>query len=557
VIHRRYAAALFVSYLLWAVILTYPLVQQPFSHIPLGDEKVATVPFFNLWTLQWNIDQLMQGYPNYWDAPIFAPLSGTFAFSETQPLSALLAAPFWLGFQSPAFGYNVIVILFLTLNGWFAHWLLQSWQLPKLPAFLGGLIMMSLPFVAQEMGVLQLIALFGLLWSLLFLSRFLRDARSWKNSIGLALGMPVTFFTCGYYGLFSVFFLPLFFITQLQRIHLKPVALIRLSIIGVLIIALSGPFLLAQKQRLDQHGFTRSAQTIQNNSAKLKYYANFLDYNLLYGQLLGVESGAGQRLLPGIGLMVLAIVGLFGGGYFRIKLYLGLAVILALLLSLGLRLQLGPIQLYQWIREVVPGFLQLRSPFRFAGLVQLHLALLAGFGLYNLYRWLPRGGQAGTVIATLIILFESLALPLPLQSVPNLNEQAQWQAWLQQRQQPSRIVMLPFAPSNRVADFAQTTHWMLMQPQFEATMLNGYSGFFPADRARLVITVVVDEPTMPGPGYGGLVAAPAFRNVAEFCIQALAIPPSREEPPRVSTRSLESASLPNNRTRARPIATAF
>ena len=187
---RRYATALFIIYFLWALCLTYPLVQHPFSHIPLGDEKVATVPFFNLWTLQWNIDQLMQGYPRYWDAPIFAPLNGTFAFSEPQPLSALLAAPFWIGFQSPAFGYNIVVILFLILNGWFAHWLLKSWGISSLPAFLAGLIMMALPFVAQEMGVLQLIALFGFLWSLLFLSRFLLNRRGVLNrqtGVGLAL----------------------------------------------------------------------------------------------------------------------------------------------------------------------------------------------------------------------------------------------------------------------------------------------------------------------------------------------------------------------------------
>src|SRR6185503_2334332 len=129
-----------------------------FSHIPRGSEEAGTVPFFNLWTLQWNIDQQMQGYPRYWDAPIFAPNKGTFAFSEPQPLSALLAAPLWLSFRSPALGYNALVILFLTLNGWFAYWLLRSWGLPDLPCLLAGLLTQSLPFVAQEMGVLQLIA---------------------------------------------------------------------------------------------------------------------------------------------------------------------------------------------------------------------------------------------------------------------------------------------------------------------------------------------------------------------------------------------------------------
>ncbi|HKK17422.1 MAG TPA: penicillin-binding protein 2, partial [Opitutales bacterium] len=54
-----------------------------------------------------------------------------------------------------------------------------------------------------------------------------------------------------------------------------------------------------------------------------------------------------------------------------------------------------------------------------------------------------------------------------------------------------------------------------------------FSGFFPADRPQLVITVVVDEPKLAGVGYGGSVAAPAFRNIAEACIAYLGIRPSR------------------------------
>ncbi len=42
-----------------------------------------------------------------------------------------------------------------------------------------------------------------------------------------------------------------------------------------------------------------------------------------------------------------------------------------------------------------------------------------------------------------------------------------------------------------------------------------FTGFFPASRPRLVITVVVDTPKLKGIGYGGLVAAPAFREIGE------------------------------------------
>lgn len=53
-----------------------------------------------------------------------------------------------------------------------------------------------------------------------------------------------------------------------------------------------------------------------------------------------------------------------------------------------------------------------------------------------------------------------------------------------------------------------------------------FSGFFPVDNPRLVITVVIDDPKIGRVGYGGIVAAPAFRNVGESLIQYLNIQPS-------------------------------
>ncbi|HSN69786.1 MAG TPA: penicillin-binding transpeptidase domain-containing protein [Thermoanaerobaculia bacterium] len=51
-----------------------------------------------------------------------------------------------------------------------------------------------------------------------------------------------------------------------------------------------------------------------------------------------------------------------------------------------------------------------------------------------------------------------------------------------------------------------------------------FAGYVPADRPRLVILVVVDEPR--GGAYGGEVAGPAFREIAEAALRYLDIPPS-------------------------------
>lgn len=51
-----------------------------------------------------------------------------------------------------------------------------------------------------------------------------------------------------------------------------------------------------------------------------------------------------------------------------------------------------------------------------------------------------------------------------------------------------------------------------------------FAGYVPADRPRLVILVVVDEPR--GEQYGGVIAAPVFREIAEATLRYLRVAPS-------------------------------
>lgn len=73
-----------------------------------------------------------------------------------------------------------------------------------------------------------------------------------------------------------------------------------------------------------------------------------------------------------------------------------------------------------------------------------------------------------------------------------------------------------------------------------------FAGYVPADRPRLVILVVVDEPMLSQ--YGGTVAAPAFKEIAEATLRYLGVPPSIPSrslpvaPPLLATISGEPAS---------------
>ena len=52
-----------------------------------------------------------------------------------------------------------------------------------------------------------------------------------------------------------------------------------------------------------------------------------------------------------------------------------------------------------------------------------------------------------------------------------------------------------------------------------------FVGFAPADRPRLLVTVMVDEPK--GEIYGGLIAAPAWKSITSFALNYLRIPPEQ------------------------------
>jgi cell division protein FtsI (penicillin-binding protein 3) len=66
-----------------------------------------------------------------------------------------------------------------------------------------------------------------------------------------------------------------------------------------------------------------------------------------------------------------------------------------------------------------------------------------------------------------------------------------------------------------------------------------FVGFVPANEPRLVALVLIDEPEANV--YGGVVAAPVFRNVAQGALRRLAVAPQKSEPiPAASPRQIQA-----------------
>lgn len=473
-------------YLFGALGLTSPLALRLPGHLPLGTESVATVPLFNLWSLLWNTDRLQHGFAAYWDAPIFFPEPGTFALSEPQPLTGLIFTTFiWLT-RNPILAYNLILLLFLTLNATSADFLLRNLNISPAPAFLSGLLALTLPFITNELGVLQLTAVFPIFFTLAAVATFARKP-AWPAALSIGAWTAAAFLLSSYYGLFLTLFLLLAAPCLVQKSHFHPKPLLQLAG-GALLSAIILLPILPEQIRLTAD-YNRSQTTIQNNSAEADEYLH------LYRRTLGeqilpwlAEDNGRQRLYPGTILLLLAAIGLVTAlrhpATRRWAIFSALGLLLAFTLSLGLNLSLGDWQPYRLLKDHYPGFAQLRSPFRLALFVQIFLLSLAGFGLNVLWNHRNLNRLITAVLITLALL-EVVPLPARLYSVPDQTFEAAWIEWLKDQPGQGAVLMLPMSQDSSAAAFEPIVIGMIQGLEHGRPLGNGYSGFFPTSYRSL------------------------------------------------------------------------
>lgn len=488
-------------YAVLAMAVTWPLLAHLGGSLTYGAELTRTVLLFNLWTLEWNQLRIGDLYAGYWDAPIFHPTAGTFALSEPQPLTGLAFAPLSALSGNPVLGYNLIALLILALNGYAGARLARALGAAAGPAALVGAMAVGLPFVAHQMGVLQLTAVFPLL---LLIEAILRWAPAGGSRPAAAIGvwLGVTFLTCGYYGLLGVVGVGLASLVLARREWLTRRRLADLAVAVGIFALLALPVVLGQAQYTS--GYHRSDDEIRELSAGLG------DYWRLDERAHGAgvapwlrDVPGGHGLYPGTALLALAVAGLVLAvrrpktslDERRRPWFLLAGACVAWLLSGGLKLSVLGFHPYEVVRAVVPGFDQLRNPARFAVLGELFLLGLAAYGLDALWRWRGRVGAGLAAAVVAVGLVEVSIAPVRLfEPQPT----ARWAGWLDDHA-PDRAVMafVPFPPSGQVGEFQETTARMVQVVDKDLTTVNGYSGLFP-DRYELLSNAMYGYPSARG-----------------------------------------------------------
>jgi hypothetical protein len=454
-------------------VITWPLIVNLNTGLPKGTETVATVPLFNLWTLKWNMDRIFYLYQGYWGAPIFYPTQNTFALSDPQPLTGLIFTLAHILTGNSVISYNLILLLALTLNGLGAMFLLSKVGVVTGPAFLGGLLALGLPYITNELGVLQLTMLFPVFFAF--------------SALILGGWIGTTYLLSSYYFVYLSVFLLLGVAFFLQKKFLT-VKSLRNLLCGVLLAGVIVlPFLTVQLQVIEQH--PRSTERIRKTSAEsvdyVRLHSNTWGYKTAFW--LRTEGGSKHYLYPGTGFFLLAIFGFVIGrrGSARWWIYYcTTGVLLAFFLSLGLKLSFGGFQPYEFLRECLPGFRQLRNTHRFAGFIQMFMVGIAGFSIMSIWCW---RGAIGPLLATALVvcsLLEVLAVPVQIYRMPDGLTEAKWIQALRELP-PGPVAMLPFPESGRSSLYEPITLSMLQGLEHGMPLINGYSGLFPKSYKKL------------------------------------------------------------------------
>ena len=459
----RRGAGVTILFVLLTLMMTWPqavvLKTHAFDHQDV---------FFNLWRLRWIAHALSTSPAELFNGNIFEPDRGVLAYSDAMLVEGVLAAPLlWAGVP-PVLVHNLMLLGAIVASGVGNFVLARHLTGSTGGALAAGVIFAFAPYRFEHYMHMELQWTVWSPWAFWALQRTIETASIRFGLLtGLFLALQMT--SSVYYGVFLFVLIPT--VALLQLLPLRGRRLVqtgRALVLGAaLAAAVSAVYSIPYTAAAARVG-TRSANQVEENSAKPQDYLAATPTNVLYGSM---HAGANERrLFPGILPPLLALVGLLlvPPTIPAIAYLIGLA--LAFELSLGVRGLLYPL-----LYEYVGVFRGLRAPARASAFFLLFLGVLAAYGTAALTAAMTtRTRRAAAALICTVLLLEYRVASLPLVAYHN--------------EPPPLYKVLATLPRGIVAEFPMarldwaphldprfaymsTFHWM--------PLVNGYSGFFP------------------------------------------------------------------------------
>ncbi len=461
------------------MLLLHQQVQHLDSVPDLGD------PLFSIWRVGWVNHQLLSDPRHLFDTNIFYPERLTLTFSDPIVLPALTAAPALALGIHPLIVYNLLLLSGFWFSGIALYLLVVRLTESARAAFVAGLVYACALYRFDHYSHLELQMMQWMPLGLLALHLLvgqdagsgIRDRKRWWYAIALAIALVAQLYSSMYYAVFFVVYAAVVGAGLLiaHRPSLRPLVLplaISAAVAAIAALPLTRAFVAAGPIKGD-----RGLNEISAYSAVPSDYLRVSKVNVLWGRVLRPPR-AERALFPGVMPIALAAAGAappFGA----IPLIYTVALAVSFDGSLGLNGLSYP-AMHRWLSP----FRGIRSPARFAALVALTLAILAGFGARRVLAWRASRVYRQVAFAALIAL-------VLIEAWPSLTLRQVWhdppEMYRLMKYVPNAVLaempMLQDETANIPYMYFSIWHWL--------PMVNGYSGFVPKSYQDLLREVAL------------------------------------------------------------------
>lgn len=460
---------------LW-VGMTWPQAARMGAVTDEGD------PLLNTWALAWVAHQLPRAPARLANANIFYPEKYTLLYSESLILPGVMWAPLAWAHVSPVVVYNVCFMTGLVLSGMGVALLVLELTGDAASALVAAVAFAFLPFRADHYSHLQLQLTQWIPLALWSMHRWVRHGRV-ADGVWLGVFSACQLYSCTYFGL-------LMFPFMLACVVVLVGAQVQLSADG-------GTFSLSLNRRFGTTrlkalvlgmltygllvaplgvGYARAARVVGERSTAdaTAGSAHPTDYlaashrSQIYGGVTERWGGEERRLFPGLGIVVLAALGLR-----RRRTIEQIAYCVALLVAFDVSLGFNGVT-FRLLWNNIGAFRAIRIPARMAMLVGLALSVLAAYGVSDLRRQFATrmGRWLIPISACAVVVLESAVRPLGLPVMPASIPPGYADLLRDAQGTPTAAVAdLPIGAGMPTYMYYSTFHWQ--------NLLSGYSGFYP------------------------------------------------------------------------------
>lgn len=308
--HARKHLLILLLFVALSVGMTWPLVMHLDSHVI--DTKWYYDALTMTMVLGTRVNYLLgTGAGGMYDNYFCFPVPDSIVFNENLFGLSLLYLPFYLVTKDYLLSYNLLLLLCLTMSGYFTYLLVRRLTGSDLAAILSGAGFAFCPYVFFEMGRVQLVATQWIALCAFFLHRAVETGR-FRDMLGLGLAYVMQLGSCLYYGLFLLIlfaFVGTYLVFVNRRWNLAFWG--RLAAAAVICAPLAAvevyPYLTAQ----NNFSLTRSLEKAEKYSGQLSHLLNVYPTNKTLALLHEPAKGASEPIaFTGFTILLLALTAL-------------------------------------------------------------------------------------------------------------------------------------------------------------------------------------------------------------------------------------------------------